>query len=301
MRHLTIMRQIEAVARTGSIRKAAEELAIAPSALNRRIQNFEAELGERIFERLPRGVRLNPAGELLLHLGRRHLADMERLRGQIADLAGIRRGHVAIACSQAVAPHLLPAEIARYAAEHPAVTFEVRIADHGGAERALADYSADLALVIGPTEHAETEALISVPQTLHAVMAAGHPLARKPVLRLRDCVEWPLAAPSRAFGGRRMLERAAVRLSLELKPAIVSNSFEFLKSLARRSRMLTFQLSVGAPAEGEEGLVSRPIAARDMPPGSLLLCQLRGRILPIAASRFAMQVSRRLAEGYGEA
>ena len=67
MRHLRLLSYINEVARTGSIRRAAEQLNLTPSALNRRIQDVEAELGTAIFERLPRGVRLNAAGELLIH------------------------------------------------------------------------------------------------------------------------------------------------------------------------------------------------------------------------------------------
>jgi molybdenum-dependent DNA-binding transcriptional regulator ModE len=65
VRHLHTFVLIEAVARVGSIRKAAEDMNITASALNRRIQRFESEFGGAIFERLTRGVRLNPAGELV--------------------------------------------------------------------------------------------------------------------------------------------------------------------------------------------------------------------------------------------
>ncbi len=294
MRHMTIIRQIEAVARFGSIRKAAEHLAIAPSALNRRVQAFERELGEQVFERLPRGVRLNPAGELLLHMGRRHVADLERVRGQIADLSGVRRGHVPLACSQALNPYFLPAQIARYVAQHPAVTFDVTVADRGEGERMLLDYAVDLALVVGPISRVEVDAVIAVPQTLHVVMAQAHPLAGDGPLRLRDCLRWPLALPSEAFGGRRLLERAAARLSHALRPACVSNAFEFLMAYAAEGEALTFQLSVGAPEGLRRGLVSRPLDRRDVPEGALVACQLRGRTLPVASARFLDQLARDL-------
>ena len=114
MRHLQTLRLIQDVARIGSIRKAAEDLAITSSALNRRIQRFEEEFGAQIFERVPRGVRLNPAGELLMQHIRGQMTDLERIRGQVADLSGERRGHVTIACSQALNPSFLPEQIARY-------------------------------------------------------------------------------------------------------------------------------------------------------------------------------------------
>ena len=102
MQNLRVYRYIDKISRTGSIRQAAEQLAITPSALNRRVIALEHELGVEIFERLGRGVRLSPAGELLVDAMRKHLAEAEALKSRIADLSGLRRGHVSIACSQAV-------------------------------------------------------------------------------------------------------------------------------------------------------------------------------------------------------
>ena len=76
MRHLQTLKLIQDVARAGSIRKAAEDLNITSSALNRRIQAFEAEFGAQIFERLPRGVRLTSAP------ARRCRASRDRRRGR---------------------------------------------------------------------------------------------------------------------------------------------------------------------------------------------------------------------------
>jgi DNA-binding transcriptional LysR family regulator len=98
MKHLETLRLIQDVARTGSIRKA-EDMNITSSALNRRIQRFEEEFGSKIFERLPRGVRLNAAGELLIQHYRAQLSDLARVQSQVVDMSGARRGHVSIACS----------------------------------------------------------------------------------------------------------------------------------------------------------------------------------------------------------
>lgn len=62
MRHQLILKYIERIAKTGSLRSAADELSITPSALNRRILSVEEELGVEIFERHPSGLRPNIAG-----------------------------------------------------------------------------------------------------------------------------------------------------------------------------------------------------------------------------------------------
>lgn len=88
MKHLQDFRYLEAIMRAGSIRKAADDMNITASALNRRVQRLEEEFGYEIFERLPRGVRLNPAGEMLIQHFRTQQSDLRRVQSQVADLRG---------------------------------------------------------------------------------------------------------------------------------------------------------------------------------------------------------------------
>ena len=67
MQFMKSMHFITVIAEEKSIRKAAEKLAITPSALNRRLLAIEDELSCPLFERLAIGVRLNTAGELFVH------------------------------------------------------------------------------------------------------------------------------------------------------------------------------------------------------------------------------------------
>lgn len=299
MRHLTPLRYIDTVAKAGSIRKAAETLAITSTALNRRILAIEEELGVPIFERLPRGVRLSTAGELLVHHIRGQVSDMEKLQSQIADLMGERRGHVSIACSQALLPYFLPDQIAQYRREHPAVTFGVHLRDRAAAEQALVDHSADIALVFEPVRLSDVQVLTTVPQTVHAVMGKGHPLADKALVRLSDCARFPVAFPRAVYGVRYLLDLALMRSSVTLDIAIESDSFEFLRRYPASENLVSFQIPIGLPSqEGDDGLVVRPMDGRDVPDGLLYLCQLKNRTLPVAAAKFAMQLERSLTQRF---
>jgi DNA-binding transcriptional LysR family regulator len=302
VRHLLALRYIDAIVRAGSIRKAAQSLSITSTALNRRILSMEQELGAPIFERLPRGVRLSAAGEILIHHARAQIADMERVKSQISDLTGMRRGHVSIACSQAALPVFLPEQIARYRREHAAVTFSVLRRDREAAEQALVDHTADLALVFEPIRFAEFSTLIAVHQPIHVLMSKGHPLARHKAVRLRDCLRYPIAMPSHLYGVRSVLDKAMLRTSVKLRPTIETDSFEFLRHYSRQEQTISFQIPIGI-SSGKKPIedISRPIDERDVPPGTLYLGQLRGRALPVAASRFAEQLSSALATMFEEA
>ncbi|AEQ50888.1 LysR family transcriptional regulator [Pelagibacterium halotolerans] len=298
MRHLQNFRLIEAVVRAGSMRRAAEDMNITASALTRRINAFEQEFGAELFERLPGGVRLNPAGELLLHHYRLMLSDLLRVQGQVADLAGERRGHVSIACSQAMLPYFLPAQIATYRASHPGVTFNVNVRDRAQAEQELASYSSDLALVFEPVYLVDFEVIHVVPQTVQVIMRADHPLANKSEVRLRECLDVPHVAPTTKYGVRHLMDFAARRGVRRVDPVLETESFELIRHYVLHENVIGFQIPIGLRDTGDDPLVYRPISEKDMPAGNLILGQMRGRTLPVASARFAMQLSQALKD-YG--
>ena len=106
--------------------------------------------GRSLFDRRPRGVRLTAAGEVFVHYLRGHNGEVERMKSQIEDLKGLRRGTVRIACSQALALDFLPRQIAEFRKSHPLVSFELKVVDHEWAMAALAAYEVDLVVVFRP-------------------------------------------------------------------------------------------------------------------------------------------------------
>lgn len=295
MKHLQDFDFIEGVMRAGSIRKAAEDMNITASALNRRINRFEEEFGFEIFERLPRGVRLNPAGELLIQHIRTQRSDFSRLQSQVADLSGQRRGHVSIACSQALLPHFLPARIAAYRNEHPGVTFTVNVRDRVEAERELSAFSSDLALVFEPRHMVDFEVLLTISQPIMVLMRSDHPLAGHETLRLRDCLHYPHILPSGKYAVRVLLEDAArASTATALNPILESESFDFMGHYVLHENALGFQFPIGLSPDFMPTLRAIPLDRRDVSYGKLLLGQMRGRSLPVASFRFAQGLAQAL-------
>jgi DNA-binding transcriptional LysR family regulator len=288
MRHLKLLTHVVEVARMGSIRKAAEHLNLTPSAMNRRIQDLEAEVGTPLFERRPRGVKLTTAGEMFVRYARSQIADAERMKSHVEDLRGLRRGPVLIACSQALALDFLASRIAGFQKLHPRVIFDLKVMDHDRALAALVAYEVDLALIYRPAMGPTLRVIARVPQRLVVIVRSDHPLAGKKTVRLSECAQYPVALPDRTLSGRQMLDEVTARRELHLNMLAESNSFEMLRGLVFRCNMVSFQIEIGAPSgDLGMGLVGRPIDARDVPTADLVLCQLRGRGLSVAAATFA--------------
>ncbi|MGA9253159.1 MAG: LysR family transcriptional regulator [Roseobacter sp.] len=287
---------IEAVVRAGSIRRAAEDTNLTASALNRRIQSFEQEFGWPIFERLPRGMRLNPAGELLMQHIKLQRSEMARVQSQVADLSGERRGHVSIACSQALLPYFLPEQIATYRTDHPGVTFSVNVRDRVQAETDLATFESDIALVFEPVHMVDFEILFELPQRVHAVFRSDSLLAKKSELRLRDCLSKKMVLPTTPYGVRHLLEMAATRKLQPLDPVLETESFELIRHYVLQENAVGFQIPIGLNPVKQAGIAHLPLSEKDVPPGRLLLGQMKGRALPMAPAKFARQLEARLAE-----
>jgi DNA-binding transcriptional LysR family regulator len=293
LRHTRTLSYIAEIARSGSIRRAAERMNITPSALTRQVQDLEYELGTPLFERLQQGMRLNAAGELLVRHIRDQMADLERVRSQIADLKGMRRGHITLACSQAFATSVIPHEIETYRNQFPDVTFAVQVMDHEAAIQRVIDLEADIALVISPPFSAEIQIIYNFTQTICAIMSKDHELASTdgPV-RLRECLNYPVALPDKSVVVRHQLDQYFATKGIMLRAAIESNSMDFLRTVALRQDVIAMQMLTNMP--DDDRLRCRTIDERDLKPVPSVLCQLRGRVLPIAAAKFADGLIHRL-------
>ncbi|MBU2753150.1 LysR family transcriptional regulator [Acidithiobacillus sp. CV18-2] len=288
MRHLRLFQYIDAIVREGSVRRAAEKLYVTASALDRRLQDLEEELGTRIFERHARGMRLTSAGEIYVNYIRRHIAESQRVQSEIDRLQGMQQGQVAIAVSPALASNFTPSLVRKFREQHPGISFVIKVARHGLALQYLLSFDVDLAIIIAPPKHPDVFDLAVVNQSLLAVMDKDHPLSSSPVLRLSDCLQYPLLLPSTGLTTREMLDAALRPLGRDVKIGAETNSYEVMRGLLQDSDQIGFMLYTGEqqPAD-KHSLVYRPINAREFRPVPIICAQLRNRGLSVAAAQFS--------------
>lgn len=120
------LRAVVEVARTGGFTRAADALGVAQPALSQAIGALERELGVGLFERTSRRVRATPAGAAFVDRAARILADVEALRSEMGEHAGVVRGRVIVGSLQLFSETTLPAILATFHRRYPAVELVLR-------------------------------------------------------------------------------------------------------------------------------------------------------------------------------
>lgn len=146
------LRYFCAVADTRHFTRAAEAVHVAQPSLSQQIKALERELGAELFHRARGHIALTDAGEALLPLARRILADAETARREVQEVAQLRRGRVRLGAPPSLCASLVPDVLRDFHARYPGVELQVHEDGSQDLVRALADGDLDLALVITPLQ-----------------------------------------------------------------------------------------------------------------------------------------------------
>lgn len=284
---LNPLRYFVEVARHSSIRIAAEKLHVAPSAISRHIQNTEQRLGVLLFERNARGVTLTPAGDVYLRYAKSALLDQERVRLEIDDLKGLRRGHVRICTIDGIVAGPLSDAISSFRKLHGGVTFHVESTGTELVTRAVHDGEADIGIAYHPTPDTGVKIATRIGDPLFLIVAPQHPLSRRSSVDFREAIEFPLALPEATFGIRKLINSFCQSERIVLKPVLETNSIEALRGFARSGAGVSMLHFLSISRDVERGLVlAIPFCNDALQQSWVEICVQEGRHLPAAVDRF---------------
>ncbi|MBS0580460.1 MAG: LysR family transcriptional regulator [Proteobacteria bacterium] len=249
-------------ARLGSIRRAAEVLYVAPSAVSRQIALLEAKFGAPLFERHAGGVRLTPAGEVFASQARSTLRDFERLQSQIDDLQQLRRGLVRIACVEAIVPGLLYDTIREFRKSYPGIEYDLRVLGSLKALMAVAHEECDIGLTFEPGVHADVTEDGALPDPVVAVVPPGHPLGRRRSLTICELAQHRLALLDDAHVTHALVNRAFAAEGLKPHIDVRLSHVGVTTAYVREGLGLTVLPSLAVRADARAGRV-RTVAIDD--------------------------------------
>ena len=180
------MRYFVAVADEGSFSRAAAKVRVAQPSLSQQIRKLEAEVGQPLFDRLPRSVVLTEAGRCFIDYARQILASIGDARRCVDELKDEVAGRLAVGAIPTIAPYVLPELVVTFQKHYPEVTLEIIEDVTDGITRRIEAGELDVALAStcqqSPT--LRRESLGNEP--LLALVPEGHPLAKKTLVELDD-------------------------------------------------------------------------------------------------------------------
>jgi len=230
LRQLEIIR---AIADTGSFTAAGDKLRVSQSAISRQILLLEEELGEAVFYRIGRRIRITPAGEALLHLSRRVFQDLEDTVSAISDTRETLRGSLRLVGGMTVCLYSFPPLLAEMRRLHPNIDLKITV---GSGERSISmlrSGTADLGLLTLPAEATD---LVEVPilrEDLLLTMYPAHPLAKKAVVTPADLHQQPFVLFEAGSITRRIVEEFFAHEGMELSTVMETENVEIIKAMVR--------------------------------------------------------------------
>lgn len=293
--HAVVLKYFLEVARHGSIRKAAQNLFVASSAVNRQILRLEEEMGTELFDRVPSGMRLNIAGERL----RRHVAgtlhDFHLMRTELDALKGERRGHVLVAAMDSLLIDFLPAAVEEFSESYPAVRYTIQSAMPSDVPDCVARGDSDIGICYLGKLPSALEVIAKAPFPPGVVMAPSHPLARKDVIGFDDCRNHAFIQISQVSPIHAIVQPEFSHFWDELVPAITCNSTTMAKRMIIAGRGLSFFSKIGFIDELDRGeVVWRPLANKAVNAIEVGILIPSHRSLSHVTRQFLERITRRL-------
>jgi DNA-binding transcriptional LysR family regulator len=281
------LRYFNEVARLGSIRKAADRLHVAPSAVSRQIALLEAELGTELFKRFKTGVRLMPAGEVLARQSHRIFRDLERARSGIDDLMGLRRGTISLWVIEGFVTGLLPGILSEFNQRYPNISFRVYTDSTDRIVEALLEDEADIGITFNAVSRPEIEVVAEFKEGISCLVAPSHRYAGRESLSLAELCTEQLALPVQSFGLRQVFDRVIASRGYDPRVLVTTNSLELTKTLAATGNAIAFMPALTVVRELEAGsLIAIPISDREFKTSRASVSIHRDRPLSHAAADF---------------
>ena len=256
------LKYLDAVARTGSLRAAADKLHVSGSALSRMIAILENEAGMPLFDRTSRGMQATETGEIYLRYARGVLFDQDRLKSEIQELKGFQRGLVKVVSIEGIVADFVIAAFAEFRASHPGVSLDLRVFGSELVVDCIGRREADLGLAANHSVDSSIETFLRL-RTPLLVVTAPQLAPEGPIqISLRDAaIRFNLAIPDETFAIRRQLDACSQFTQTSLKPALVTNSVSALRSFARRALGATFLPLLAVQEDVDRGrLVGIPLS-----------------------------------------
>jgi len=262
------LRQLEilqAIAETGSFTACGRKLHVSQSAISRQILLLEEELGEPLFLRVGRQVRMTPAAESLVQLGKRVFLDVRETVGAITDRTRELRGTLRLSGGMTVCLYVFPPLLKHLRRVHPQLDVRLTVAMAGHSVQEIRAGRVDAGLLTLPVEDADMVTVPVMREELLLVTMPTHPLARRRKVAPRDLAGLPFVLFEMGSATRRVIDNFFAAENIEPTVVMDTENVEIIKAMVKTGLGI--------------GIVPYQAIAREVKAGQLFCSRIEGHEL----------------------
>ncbi|HCR0215917.1 TPA: LysR family hpxDE operon transcriptional regulator HpxR [Klebsiella aerogenes] len=268
------------VARSGSLRRAAEKLHISASAINRQILQAEASFGTPLFERLPEGLRMTTAGELLYDNLLRWQKEFRVTQQKFDELQGLKRGTVNVGMVQALAEGSFAAALAEIINQCEWLELMLQVADSQSISDRVRQSDVDFGLILDPEGQAGLNVLAFIEMEVGVVLPPAHPFAAAPAISLGELSDERHIIPGAPLMVHDRVAMLYRHYDFSPPNTVSCNDIRLIKSLVLKGGGVTVLSLLDVQDEVNNGsLAFVPLRNKLLRPLTLALCTAPSRQL----------------------
>ncbi|SHE50235.1 DNA-binding transcriptional regulator, LysR family [Desulfofundulus australicus DSM 11792] len=218
------LKQLEAflrVAELQSFTKAAKHLYMSQPAISFQIRSLEESLGTTLFYRGDKKVELTEAGRLLYPEAQQILRHFQKIKSELDELKGLKKGHLILGASTIPGEYLLPLLIGRFHRDYPGIEVTMRIAGSSQVIRWVQEREIDLGITGAPVKEDGLECLPWYQDRLVLIVGPEHPWINRDAVSPAELLTQPLILREPGSGTRRSMEEKMAQVGLSVRDAQV--------------------------------------------------------------------------------
>ena len=254
------LRYFCAVAKHGTFTRASEVEHVAQPSLSQQILKLEAELGSRLFDRLPRSAKLTVFGKAFLPKAERILRELEEAKTELQEMAGNEKGDVVVGIIPTIAAYLLPKLLKGFAARHPLITVKIIEDITPTLLQRLHDGTIDMAIAALPITEGDLASEELFEEKFYAVLPKTHRRASSKSISLTDLNREPFLLLKEGHCFRDSLIAACHKS--KVTPSVVFESGQFATILAMVSAGMGVSAVPAMAVQPQAGCTFIPISGK---------------------------------------
>lgn len=246
---------------SGSVRRAAARLDIAPSAVSRQIALLEEALGATLMERQRDGISPTPVGEMLLEYCERRGALDEGFIASLESYQRLETGRISLTVGEGFVSDLIASPLHEFTQLYAGIELDIHIAGTTGIIEAVIDDQSHIGLMFHERTHPQLRFWASSPQPLMAILSPDHALADQLTpLSLAQLSAEPMAMWDASHGVRQMVDQAFQQARIAPRLSLNTNSMVVLAQYVRSGLGITLLPAFAVAHDLELGtLAARPV------------------------------------------